>query len=60
MNVYLSCQQQLKVGTSAQPEPNGTSDQNLVSKSANEVEEKHTGIINARVVDIYKCKKWET
>ena len=43
LNTYLSCEQ-LKVGTSAQPEPNGTSDQNLVSKSANEVEEKHTGI----------------
>ena len=43
LNAYLSCEQ-LKVGTSAQPEPNGTSDQNLVSKSADEVEEKHTGI----------------
>ena len=46
MNVYLSCQQQLKVATSAEPESNGASDQNLVSKSADEVEEKHTGMPN--------------
>ena len=46
VNVYLSCQQQLKVGTSAKPESNGASDQNLVSKSADEVEEKHTGMPN--------------
>ena len=46
VNVYLSCQQQLKVGTSAEPESNGASDQNLVSKSADEVEEKHTGMLN--------------
>ena len=46
MYVYLSCQQQLKVGTSAKPESNGASDQNLVSKSADEVEEKHTGMPN--------------
>ena len=36
--MYLSCQQQLKVGTSAKPESNGASDQNLVSKSADQVE----------------------
>ena len=42
MNVYLSSQS-LKVGTRAEPESNGASDQDMVSKSADEVEEKHTG-----------------
>ena len=42
MNVYLSSQS-LKVGTGAEPESNGASDQDMVSKSADEVEEKHTG-----------------
>ena len=42
MNVYLSSQS-LKVGTRAEPESNRASDQDMVSKSADEVQEKHTG-----------------
>ena len=42
MNVYLSSQS-LKVGTCAKPESNRATDQDLVSKSTDEVQEKHTG-----------------